>query len=223
MKKILILLFFIIILPYSNLKGEFFDFESCQRCKMEPKFSPVYPLLQNFYIEGKYAAFFPVSQKIRRLYHSVIPTVELEIAQRFCPCWQAFANLGYIFSNEGSSLRCKKQTKLELVPATLGIKYVCSLDQCLDVYIGAGLTYSFIRIKDKTPSIKHHLSKSGFGGQLKTGFMYYVCPYIFFEGFFDYMYQTFHFSKHTSKTHFRSKQSPQFSGFKLGFGLGIGF
>ena len=172
-------------------------------------------------VEAKISAFFPSSKIIRRIYSDAIPYYELEIAKPFCNHWQVSLGLGYL-SNDGHAIGCKNKTSFHLIPVTLGLKYLYSINSCMDIYTGAGACWSFLKNKDHSPFVHKNISDDALGGIFKLGFIYRIKEHIFIDIFTEYLYQHFSF-KHHFKDHYTLRHNLNMSGFKIGGGLGFTF
>lgn len=177
------------------------------------------------YAEAKYAAFFPLNSEVREIYKKVLPDFELEFGAKFCNNWQAWFDVGYVFTN-GASDGCGNKTHLSLIPLSLGASYRFNLCDCLDFYIGAGPSYSFLRIKDHSEFVHENVSKNAWGAVVRSGVYYYYSECIYFEGFFDYNYVRFDFhNDHDSDTDdlFVERRNADLSCLKLGVAVGVTF
>lgn len=178
------------------------------------------PCCPDWSIEFRVAAFIPTNKRVRNVYSDVWADYQLQIGKRFCNDWQVFAEFSG-FEKEGHRSFCSKP-KLRIFPITLGGKYFFNLCSNLDAYVGGGVVYSFLRIKDGSSFIHHHISKDRVGGVIKTGLTYTFCNCWFVDVFADYLFQ--HFSYHNvSCNPFISRRTSDFSGFKVGGGIGYNF
>ncbi len=177
--------------------------------------------LSGFEVEAKISAFFPSSKIIRRIYSDAIPYYELEIAKPFCNNWEAWLGVGYL-SNDGYALGCKNKTSFYLIPVTFGLKYLYSINPCMDLYTGAGACWSFLNNKDHSPFVHKNISDDALGGIFKLGFIYRIKEHVFIDIFTEYLYQHFSF-KHHYEDHYTLRHNLNMSGFKIGGGLGFNF
>jgi hypothetical protein len=174
-----------------------------------------------FSVEAQYAAFFPLDSKVRRIYKSALPSFTLE-GNWQCQCWGLWLNGSYVFGN-GHAIGCgRNKTHLNLVPITFGVKYIYSVCDSASLYLGLGASYSFLNIRDHSDFVHKKVSSNGFGGVIKTGFVYNYCENIFLEGFLNYLYQRFTFPK-TGSDPFVYRQDANLSALQLGIGLGMKF
>lgn len=172
-------------------------------------------------VEAKISAFVPSSKIIRRIYSDAIPYYELEVAKPFCNDWQVWLGVGYL-SNDGHSIGCENKTSFQLVPVTFGLKYLYSINPCMDLYTGAGACWSFFKNKDHSPFVHQNISNNALGGIFKLGFIYRIKEHVFIDIFTEYLYQNFSF-KHHYEDHYTIRNNLNMSGFKIGGGLGFNF
>lgn len=172
-------------------------------------------------LEAKGGIFVPLSNNVRKIYNGVIPDVEWELGTRFFQNWQTWANVSYIFFEDGRTLGLRDDTNLKLLPLSLGIKYFLPINLNTDFYFAAGAVCSFLWVHNHSKYIPNHLTKITPGAIAKTGFIYRWDEHFFVEGFFDYLYQHFDFSKSYSPSHHVDGHDLNMSGLKFGFALGV--
>ena len=177
--------------------------------------------LSGFEVETKVSAFFPSSKIIRRIYSDTVPYYELEIAKTFCNDWQVWLGVGFL-SNDGRAIGCKNKTSFRLIPITLGLKYLYSVNSCMDLYTGAGACWSFLKNKDHSPFVHKNISDEALGGIFKLGFIYRIKERVFIDIFTEYLYQHFSFKRHY-EDHYTIRHNLNMSGLKIGLGLGFNF
>lgn len=167
------------------------------------------------------AAFFPLDSDVHRIYGSALPAFTIEGNwQR--ECFGLWLNASYVFGNGHAYGGGGYKTHLNLVPISLGVKYIYSLCDSTDFYVGLGACYSFMNTRDHSEFVHERVSSNGFGGIVKTGLTYIYCENIFFEGFLNYTYQRFSFSR-TSNDPFVYRRDVDLSSLQLGVGLGMKF
>jgi outer membrane protein len=144
-------------------------------------------------INFRVAAFLPSSKKVRNIYADAIADYQLEFSKTFCGDWQAFFGVSYA-SVKGRSLGLCDRTRLRVVPLTLGAKYLFCVADNTQLYLGAGVTYSFLKIRDHSDYVHQHISKGHVGGVIQSGLYYTFCNDWFVNVFLDYYFQHFNFS-----------------------------
>jgi outer membrane protein W len=172
-------------------------------------------------VEAKISAFFPSSKKVRRLYSKSMPYYELEISKKFCNNWQVGLSGGYV-SKRGHAIGCRNRTCFRLIPLSLGLKYLYPFNPCINLYVGAGISWSFFKNKDHSPFVHETNNCDAVGGLFKIGFTYAVKECIFIDIFTEYLHQKFSFSRHY-KQHYTVRHHLNMSGFTFGGGLGFNF
>ncbi len=158
--------------------------------------------------------FYPTSKKFREIYRDGGPEVELELSKTFKKDWMAWANVNY-FERSGHSIGFHDKTTINMVPVSFGFKYlypICNFP--INPYLGGGVTYTFINVKNDADFVKRHVTKSGVGFVVKSGMYVDLCYGLILDIFADYYYQ---------KIHFYSKNNEDVGGFKMGLGLGYKF
>jgi len=182
-----------------------------------------------FSAEAKACAFIPLNNKVHKIYHTAMPQVDLIFSSKFWTCWQAWGDVGYLFSN-GHSKHGHDHTKLRLVPLSFGLNFLFSIFPCTDVYLGAGASYNFLHIRDNSRYVHRHVSNNAWGGVAKAGICCHLSDRIFFETSIDYVYQRFHFNhsyshsySHSFSEHYIERHDLNLDGLRLGAGLGITF
>lgn len=177
-----------------------------------------------FFSEARYSAFFPISNKIRRIYGTALNNVELEIGTTLCKNSRLWFDAGYIFSN-GQSLELHRGTQMQMVPLALGASYTfCNILPCVDAYLGLGGTYTFIKFKDHSQCGPKNISKKALGTIVKSGFYYNFSNHLYFNFFFEYLFQRFHFANRNRKDDPSVRwHNLNMDGIKLGCGVGWSF
>lgn len=211
-------------------------------------------------LEVRGAYYRPNSKKLKKIYSSCLIDYQITLAKRihpYCEIWAEFdwtikrskihREDYYHFTYGGyegvESRDFNDYTKLSIIPISLGIKLIYPILPCVDVYAGAGASYSFLRIrnhfeKDEYSSdyywsfssssspapFKKLIHKEDFGGLFKVGVQYAMSDSTFLDFFADYYLQHFRFSRNEDRED-RSlfKHRLDCSGFKFGAGLGVYF
>lgn len=194
---------------------------SCCDNACTPSFCCEEACCNTFSVEAQGAAFFPLDSKVRRIYGSALPMVTLEGNWQYS-CWGAWLNGSYVFGNGHAIGSRENKTHLSLVPITLGVKYICSICDSTDLYIGVGASYSFLNTRDHSDFVHKRVSSNGFGGIVKSGLSYNFCENLFIEGFLNYTYQRFTFSRNSNDP-FVYRHDVNLSSLQLGLGLGVKF
>lgn len=173
---------------------------------------------------ARVAYFHPESSRLRKTYTNCFADYQLEVGKIVASNLQVWAGVCG-FSKEGHSRPFHDSTRLQLIPLNLGVKYFFNLAPCIAGYVGGGVCYSMLSIKDHSHYVHKHTNKNEFGGLLQSGLNYYFNDCIFVNIFADYYFQEFHFKKHSYASHSRyvERNSINLSGYKLGAGVGYNF
>lgn len=172
-------------------------------------------------VNARVAYFRPESKKVRKIYADGWADYQLEVFQELCPNWQIWSGISG-FSKKGHSLELHDHTKLQLIPLSLGLKYIYPFTCNLDGYLGVGACYSFLHIRDHSDYVEQHISRQDWGGVGQIGLYYQAQQGFFINLFADYFYQRFYFH-HVDFSHYVQRHNLNLSGWKLGAGIGICF
>ena len=152
------------------------------------------------------AAFFPMDSRFTHIYGDVNASYQVEVAKRFCNCYQFWLNVDE-FYRSGKLSQCGR-SKLNILTLSLGPKYVFPFSDSIDLYIGAGLAVAWARVHNCDVNREYNTSV---GLALKSGANIFICNQLFLDLFFDYNYQpAFH-------------NRTDIGGIKLGIGVGYEF
>lgn len=165
---------------------------------------------QSTELDFRVAGFIPNSNLFCDIYGTINPSYQVEVSHDLKCGLNVWGNFSY-FNAHGKSVPFHNKTRLQFFPISAGFKYVYALRDCLDIYGGAGLCYTWLKEKNK-----HCLSNTGnnFGGVFKLGMMkQYRC--LNFSLFTDYQLQKFIVKKSTCKKKVNA------NGLLLGGSIGI--
>lgn len=182
----------------------------------------------------KAAAIFPTASNVRNIYGDTLAQFTLEGNLKL---WEScsgdfymWVDGSYIYSNGESYIEEEKpetgydshHTRLSLVPITLGFKYQYHINDCFDVYLGAGPSYSFLHLQDASKYVHRKTSKNCFGAIVKSGCVYNFCDGFYLEGFLNYAFQRFNIRGPKNNPHVE-RHNVDLSNVQLGLGLGWKF
>lgn len=170
-------------------------------------------LPNDMYLEGRVSGFYPTQKLMREIYGNWLAEYEIEFGMPVYPfpSWQAWGNVNYV-SSHGHTREFDTRTELENTNFGFGAKYLMGINSCTLCYLGAGLNCAFVLVHNKSPYVKRHVYKTGFGGIFKAGVSVEPIDHLFFEAFVDYLYQPMDFQTHA-----------QIGGYKFGGGIGYRF
>ena len=167
-------------------------------------------------VDYHFAALFAQSSTFREIY-KVAPTHQAEISFFLPKNFDLWINFLYLSKN-GRSVPLRTKTHIELIPLSLGFKYKVNLKD-FNLFAGAGLAYSYLRIKDKSEFVDPIVKKQNVGAFFKSGIKYSYKKLDFLI-FVDYLLQHFQFS--TSSLAIK-RHSTDVGGLLLGLGIGAHF
>lgn len=182
------------------------------------------------------------SKQIERVYTSHWLDYQVEAAKRIFPFCEVFGGVywankhGHTRSRYGSIEHAfKDSTRMFILPIAIGLKLIYPIYPYFDAYVGAGLCYSFLKIKhfckdhysdyglNRSP-FKKGIYKNELGGVFKVGIHYAMSCTTFLDFFVDYYLQ------HFTLTHRKHREARDVfgrqidcSGFKYGVGFGVYF
>lgn len=177
------------------------------------------PLIDSFTF--KVAYFRPESSRVRRIYSDGWADYQVEYSKRVCRNWLLWTGVSG-FCKHGHSIGLHDDTRIRLIPISLGVKYLYNIAPCVDVYAGGAVCYSFLRIKDDSPYVHRNVSSQTFGGLAQLGLYYYCTQSFHLNVFADYLFQRFTFPS-TSSNPFVERNDLNMSGWKIGGGFGVNF
>lgn len=177
------------------------------------------PIIDGFTF--KVAYFRPESSRVRRIYSSGWADYQVEYSKSVCQNWLLWTGASG-FCKHGHSIGLNDDTRLRLIPISLGVKYLYSIAPCLDLYAGGAVCYSFLRIKDDSPYVHRNVSSQTFGGLAQVGLYYYFTQSFHLNVFADYLFQRFTFPRSSSNP-FVERNDLNMSGWKIGGGIGVNF
>lgn len=157
--------------------------------------------------------FYPTSKKFREIYKSGGVEGEIEVAKKFKENWIGWGNVNY-FQKKGRSIGFHDKTTIRMVPLSFGLKYQFLFCNSVSPYLGVGVAYTILNIKNDSEFVKKHVTKNGFGFVIKSGIYIDLSKSFLLDLFVDYYFQ---------EMHFYTKHHVDVGGLKIGFGLGYRF
>lgn len=173
----------------------------------------------DFALEGRVSYFHPFSNRLRCIYGNGWANYEIQASQTFCgwTIWEGVSG----WPVNGRSTCLHNRTEMRLWGLRLGLMRQFCFASCSKFYLGAGATYNFLDIHDRSHFVRQHFSKEEFGAIVQTGINYFLADYCFIDINFQYLYQKFYFSHHRRSR--VSRRDLDLSGIVVGGGLGILF
>lgn len=180
-----------------------------------------YPLRGPWDAKIKVGLVYPVSESLRRFYSSAFPIYQLEGSYTACNGWGGWGNIGYATKKGHAKLdienctectidesHLKNGTRMQILQLGLGFDYTFDITCNFSAFLGAGLTYSFLWIKNQSDFVNSDLNKGGIGGIVKSGLSYYFTECFHADLFLDYNYTQFNLKHFDYQT--------------INFGIGVG-
>ncbi len=167
--------------------------------------------LESNEFDFRIAALFPSSRTFRDIYGTVSPSYQIEGSWNVRDCWQVWSNLSYV-NKTGRSIPLNIRSRLQLVPISLGFKYVYDRNRFAP-YLGMGLSYVWLKEKNCLDLLNRVNSmgvvfKSGIKKKYKN---------VAFSLFADYRFQK------CTANNVTGSQKVNISGFLLGGAIGVTF
>lgn len=189
-------------------------------------------------LEVRGAYYYVPNKSLKRVYTDNWIDYEVEAAKRIHPFIEIWGGVNWA-TKHGHTKRdyygitFKDSTRIFVLPVSLGLKVIYPLFPYVDVYAGAGVCYSFLKIKNfckehysylgfSDSPFKKAIYKNEFGGVFKVGFQVAMSDSTFLDFFVDYYAQRFHLS-HKTDPRDVFKRHVDCSGFKFGAGFGVYF
>jgi outer membrane protein len=199
--------------------------DDCGSCEPSScgSFSFLDNALNDVAVEARVAYFRPCSKKTKRIYGKGWADYQVELSKGFYNNWRGWIGVSG-FEKKGRSIGDHDRTKLRLIPLTFGLKYLFNVSPCADLYVGAGATYNWLRIKDHSSFVHETHKKQKWGGVIQLGGYYSFAENLFADVFVDYVFQEFKFHSHSNdSSNYVGHHKVNLNGFKFGGGIGYRF
>lgn len=190
-------------------------------------------------LEVRAAFYNPTSSKLTKIYSNNWFDYEVEMSTRVHDLFEVWGGVYWANKDGHGKLypyEFRDTTKIHVLPIALGGKFIYPLFPCAEVYVGAGVCYSFLKIhnhcKEKyyywglsSSPFEKNIYKSDWGGIVKLGTQICLCEEMFLDFFVDYISQRFKLSHHhRGESHQELLRGyVNCSGFKFGAGVGVYF
>jgi hypothetical protein len=218
MRKFILMMLWMICLSSTHVYGDgcgdnwYIDDEF-----YEPDNGQIYPFREGWELQVRGAGFYAIIDRFRDIYGDVGGEIQLEAAKMVNRNWGFWVNCSY-YPNTGHSIGLHSFTRISYIPIGFGIKWLYSLTDRMDFYLGAGVTYSLLDIEDNSGSSLTHIHTWDAGALVKSGFRYDLSNRFFVDVFCDYLFQQYDF---TTTTCGIQRLNTNAGG--VTFGVGIGF
>ncbi len=162
--------------------------------------------------KARLGVFAPQSSLFRSIYGKVEPIVDLEISRSWTEHIDMWANLDFLYKR-GRSLGFCSPTRVIMSRLSAGIKCPYHVTSCTALYIGAGLCFGGLWLKNDSLLCCEKVFQGSVGITTKSGVLFSVCEQGIIDLFFDYGYQPTRFCQRRVNT----------GGAKIGIGGGFTF
>lgn len=127
----------------------------------------------NFTFSGSIADFYPLSKRVRQVYHNHIPQYGLKLDFNYYDPWTIWLG-GSFVHDHGHSIGASDSTSFDLRTISAGLKYTKALYYSLSGYISAGPSYSSVSIVNHSPFVKKNINKDTCGILTEIGLSYVI-------------------------------------------------
>lgn len=174
-------------------------------------------------VEADVSVFFPISSNLRTIYGAAWPDLALSLDHisliRKFPSINLFAIVNYQFAS-GHSEHGDESTHINLVPITLGLKWVKKIHKRVEWYFGAAPKYYFMHITNNSPYVPRVTHQNGCGAFVTTGTFLYPKNHLVLDFFLNFSYMKFGAPHQPSNA---VSFSTNVAGLDLGAGVGWDF
>ncbi len=181
------------------------------------KISPVYG--NQYFVEVRASYFYPMDHLFREVY-SGGGLYGAEIDLQMWKVFYAWAGVSY-FSNSGETVPDKVPCSLTFVPINAGVKAIFYNTGVWRPYLGAGVTATYLQVKNESPYLIGNNSSWAPGGVFKTGLLINPMDLFLIDLYVDYLLQTVSMDRGGGP--FVLVQDADISGFSFGGALGFQF
>ena len=170
-------------------------------------------------LEAKVGYFFFSDDKMSDVYNQGGIDVQLSASYPIWQWLQVYASVEYL-ERHGKTLHAHQKTSIWEVPLSLGLKPVIKISSKARYYFTVGPRYFFVKAHNDSSYLPMNLSKSGLGGFVNTGFLFFPTTHLVLDIFGEYSYKKMHF--HSSKKNVYGENT-QVGGYTFGAGIGYAF
>jgi len=153
---------------------------------------PLFLSASTWTMSAKISCFAPKSSHLSKVYGNTFVNYEIEATRAIFCNWEVWTALDY-YTQTGKLRERGQQSRIQVLPLSLGLSYNWRIRHNLFWNIGAGGAYTYAHF-NQYEGRKNSLTKWGGGGVFKTCLKYYFCSGVFVSAFVEYFYQ--HFNHH---------------------------
>ncbi|MBA2368158.1 MAG: hypothetical protein H0V82_03935 [Candidatus Protochlamydia sp.] len=180
------------------------------------------------------------SKQVKNIYAENWTDYQVEASQRLCRYFDFWVGVNWAskrsrLHRDDYYLYSRERTQIFVLPLSAGYKFIYPLCNCLDFYLGGGICYTFLKIRngsiDSTCGpergesfYKKWIKKDDVGGVAKLGIRWSMGSDTFLDVFVDYFSQRFRLSRSEALTMCSCRiRHLNCSGLKYGLGFGVYF
>ncbi len=188
-------------------------------------------------LEVRAACYSPSSKSVHKTYSHAWIDYEVLASKNILPYWDVWGQVSWTIKKGHTSkgnYGFRDRTRAWILPVSAGLRFTYPVACRTNVYLGAGVSYSFLKIDNRCEDIydysffssspfHKHIRKQNVGGLFKAGILINTGDNTFIDLFIDYFLQSFHLGHHdlfeekVFGRHFKA------NGIKIGAGFGVNF
>ena len=187
-------------------------------------------------LDVRTACYSPLNKDTKHIYSRAWIDFEVLTSKRISPFWEIWGQMSWTVKKGNTSrgyFGFKDRTRAWILPLSVGVRFIYPVNCLIEAYIGAGVSYSFLKIENRCEDFYYsfyssspftrNIRKNGPGALFKTGLLIDTGDNTFIDLFVDYFLQSFDlghrniFEEDAFGRHFKA------SGFKIGGGFGVNF
>ena len=173
-------------------------------------------------LEFKGAYFLSTSKVFREIYNNGGCLFGPEVTFKLMDCLYGFASIDYL-TKSGHSIGLCDYTRVNLLPLGIGLKYMESCCDNVQLYVGLGFQPVRLQTKNCSPFVIQNQKKWGFGGIAKIGAYVDLPCHFLLDFFIDYSFVKVKCGPDQSCTGYVEPRKANLSGVVFGAGLGYRF
>jgi len=167
-------------------------------------------------VELKAGYFTPTSHRLDKMF-SGAGVYSVAVTARTWEELHLWAEVGN-YSKAGRSMKPHHKARIDLVPVTLGAKYIYDIER-VHPHFGIGIQPTHVHMLNHQHHVKKKMDKWTVCGIVETGIMFDVTKEVFLDLFVSYVVGSVHFDHRTSTR----KHRVDVGGSMVGLGLGYRF
>ena len=174
----------------------------------------------DFLFEAKAAYFLPTGERFEKIYHGAgIYGLEFTCqAKDFVFAW---ASVDFFIKSGHAYGACSQSsTNVWFLPLAAGVKFFFPVN-LVDLWVGGGISGTYVHVEDKSPDVIPEISKWGVGGIVKAGAIINCTKYLFVDLFTNYSFLTIPF--HDTRGGTVIPHKGDLSGWSFGGSIGYRF